>query len=303
MDPGGATYKTHRILNINRFMTDLSKAYYKGPDKALEFAIHAGADGMRQLMNSMAIELMPITQYVKRVYNPKTKKTTEKTISISKYKELKDKKGWLPDKELNVKKLQKVIVPLTGKRKGYVPHYWPDNSVMKESLNKELAEVSKKYNDLLENVTAGTVKGNKEYENGLNDYITEYKSLVNRYKFQTGDYEIGQQVDFQTALDAAMFPAMKAQLVASEQARLNVQNLPSITSRAGSSRKREYHKTKWLMDPAIHSMYIQNTTRDLYGGLTNLLTRWTLNTMNNTCLLYTSPSPRDRTRSRMPSSA
>ena len=25
--------------------------------------------------------------------------------------------------------------------------------------------------------------------------------------------------------------------------------------------------------------------------------------MNNTCLLYTSPSPRDRTRSRMPSSA
>ena len=26
-------------------------------------------------------------------------------------------------------------------------------------------------------------------------------------------------------------------------------------------------------------------------------------TINNTCLLYTSPSPRDRTRSRMPSSA
>ena len=282
MDPGGATYKTHRILNINRFMTDLSKAYYKGPDKALEFAIHAGADGMRQLMNSMAIELMPITQYVKRVYNPKTKKTTEKTISISKYKELKDKKGWLPDKDVNIKKLEKVIVPLTGKRKGYVPHYWPDNSGMKEALNKELAEVSKKYNDLLKNVTAGTVKGNKEYENGLNDYITEYKSLVNRYKFQTGDYEIGQQVDFQTALDAAMFPAMKAQLVASEQSRLNIQNLPSITSRAGSSKKREYHKTKWLMDPAIHSMYIQNTTRDLYGGLTNLLTRWTLNSMNKT---------------------
>ena len=27
------------------------------------------------------------------------------------------------------------------------------------------------------------------------------------------------------------------------------------------------------------------------------------NASNNTCLLYTSPSPRDRTRSRMPSSA
>ena len=278
MDPGAATYKTHRILNINRFMTDLSKAYYKGPDKALEFAIHAGADGMRQLMNSMAIELMPITQYVKRVYNPSTKETIEKTISISKYKELKNKKGWLPDKDVNIKKLEKVIVPLTGKRKGYVPHYWPDNSGMKENLNKELAEVSKKYNDLLKNTEENTT----EYTNGLNDYITEYKSLVNRYKFQTGDYEIGQQVDFQTALDAAMFPAMKDQLVASEQSRLNIQNLPSITSRSGSSKKREYHKTKWLMDPAIHSMYIQNTTRDLYGGLTNLLTRWTLNTMNKT---------------------
>ena len=28
-----------------------------------------------------------------------------------------------------------------------------------------------------------------------------------------------------------------------------------------------------------------------------------INTLSNTCLLYTSPSPRDRTRSRMPSSA
>ena len=29
----------------------------------------------------------------------------------------------------------------------------------------------------------------------------------------------------------------------------------------------------------------------------------TLDTINKSCLLYTSPSPRDRTRSRMPSSA
>ena len=38
---------------------------------------------------------------------------------------------------------------------------------------------------------------------------------------------------------------------------------------------------------------------DLSGGITN----FTLNLSLNGCLLYTSPSPRDRTRSRMPSSA
>ena len=37
--------------------------------------------------------------------------------------------------------------------------------------------------------------------------------------------------------------------------------------------------------------------KNAFGGTTNIL----LN--NKTCLLYTSPSPRDRTRSRMPSSA
>ena len=31
--------------------------------------------------------------------------------------------------------------------------------------------------------------------------------------------------------------------------------------------------------------------------------KWEQGTLNLTCLLYTSPSPRDRTRSRMPSSA
>ena len=30
---------------------------------------------------------------------------------------------------------------------------------------------------------------------------------------------------------------------------------------------------------------------------------WHLEVINESCLLYTSPSPRDRTRSRMPSSA
>ena len=34
-----------------------------------------------------------------------------------------------------------------------------------------------------------------------------------------------------------------------------------------------------------------------------IVCRGTLGTINHTCLLYTSPSPRDRTRSRMPSSA
>ena len=40
---------------------------------------------------------------------------------------------------------------------------------------------------------------------------------------------------------------------------------------------------------------IQNTKKDFQGDLTIVLFPF--------CLLYTSPSPRDRTRSRMPSSA
>ena len=278
MDPGGETYKTHRILNIKRFMSDLHDAYYQGPDKALEFAIHSGADGMRQLMNSMAIEIMPITQYVKRIYNRKTKETTEKTISIDMFKKLplKDKKGWIPDKEANISILEKVIAPLTRKREGYVPHYWPDSSKAREVHDKNLEVTTSKYNDLIKNAKEGT----QAYKDILNDYVTEYKSIVNAYKFQSGDYVTGEIQDFQSSLDAAMFPAMKNQLIEAEQSRLGIQNLPSITKRSGSSKKREHHKTKWLMDPAIHSMYIQNTTKDLYGGLTNLLTRWTLNKMN-----------------------
>ena len=44
----------------------------------------------------------------------------------------------------------------------------------------------------------------------------------------------------------------------------------------------------------------QNTARDAGSGISNYNSSVTL---NNTCLLYTSPSPRDRQKSRMPSSA
>ena len=47
-----------------------------------------------------------------------------------------------------------------------------------------------------------------------------------------------------------------------------------------------------------------NTSSSLQSGINSLATGALLNTAyNNYCLLYTSPSPRDRTRSRMPSSA
>ena len=41
----------------------------------------------------------------------------------------------------------------------------------------------------------------------------------------------------------------------------------------------------------------------LAAGLSGLLMVWLVQWIAKTCLLYTSPSPRDRTRSRMPSSA
>ena len=46
---------------------------------------------------------------------------------------------------------------------------------------------------------------------------------------------------------------------------------------------------KWLSDPTYNATLLRNLKP--------------LSKSPNTCLLYTSPSPRDRTRSRMPSSA
>jgi len=45
------------------------------------------------------------------------------------------------------------------------------------------------------------------------------------------------------------------------------------------------------------------TPKEEFKGKTGQGVLFTLLVIINTCLLYTSPSPRDRTRSRMPSSA
>ena len=49
--------------------------------------------------------------------------------------------------------------------------------------------------------------------------------------------------------------------------------------------------------------YGERMTRDEYESVKRALQIELLKWQNWTCLLYTSPSPRDRTRSRMPSSA
>ena len=49
---------------------------------------------------------------------------------------------------------------------------------------------------------------------------------------------------------------------------------------------------------AYKTLFSQELIVDVYDGPTSGLP-----SVNNSCLLYTSPSPRDRTRSRMPSSA
>ena len=51
------------------------------------------------------------------------------------------------------------------------------------------------------------------------------------------------------------------------------------------------------------SLRIDLWTKDMPVDEMKLFFHQTLVTMSDTCLLYTSPSPRDRTRSRMPSSA
>ena len=60
-----------------------------------------------------------------------------------------------------------------------------------------------------------------------------------------------------------------------------------------------YNQCESLNDPTAHAEILAIT------AAANTLDNWSLNecTIYVTCLLYTSPSPRDRTRSRMPSSA
>ena len=70
--------------------------------------------------------------------------------------------------------------------------------------------------------------------------------------------------------------------------------------------------TQYLLNNGITTVAIESTGdywQNLYTELINndidiyLVNGKYTKTMNKNCLLYTSPSPRDRTRSRMPSSA
>ena len=54
---------------------------------------------------------------------------------------------------------------------------------------------------------------------------------------------------------------------------------------------------------SIHLFDVNVVAEDFFAALLNEIYGYSLVNLNHTCLLYTSPSPRDRTRSRMPSSA
>jgi alkylated DNA repair dioxygenase AlkB len=275
--------KTQRILNIEKFMEDLSKAFYEGPDKALEFAINVGSDGNMQLLKSLTKELIPFTKYVlpKPLTNEGKLLSTERdAMSIEEYNGLSyakrkalEKQGWITDKEFKQRLLDELEMPLTGTRKGYMPHFWNDTKASKKIMDKELDKISAKYNKLLKNSP-------KDAEKITNQYIQEYKAALMNYKFQNGDYDLGHLQDLNTGLDMLVSKRIKESLIESERNRLDISNLPSITKRAGHTRKRENDKMEWIMDPAVHGIYVQNSVRGLVGGLTNILTRWTLNQAN-----------------------
>ena len=70
--------------------------------------------------------------------------------------------------------------------------------------------------------------------------------------------------------------------------------IPIISEETSDNKEKNNLQNFWLIDPI-------DGTREYIAGKDE----YTLNAalVINTCLLYTSPSPRDRTRSRMPSSA
>ena len=68
-------------------------------------------------------------------------------------------------------------------------------------------------------------------------------------------------------------------------------------SRATWNEANQRYEINDVIGPDEYHDHVDNS------AFTNRMARWNLETALSTCLLYTSPSPRDRTRSRMPSSA
>ena len=68
------------------------------------------------------------------------------------------------------------------------------------------------------------------------------------------------------------------------------------------NRMGKYNKSGWGICYSCVPKYIPATS-DVPASLKNLKSQLTRKKKDYSCLLYTSPSPRDRTRSRMPSSA
>ena len=270
--------QTQRRLDVKKFMRDLRTAWAKGPDKALDFALNVGSDGMRQLMRSMAIENLKTEQYIKEIVDKKTGEITEEIISAEEYFNLskKEQKFYKPDTEKKLKTLEKLIVPETGYRKGYIPHYFNDTKASKEVMMKEQNEIRAKFEKELEGVPLDS----KMYKKISNEYVQEMKANFMKYKFQNGDYDLGRNQDYITTLDRMMFKRVKDELAEYETDRLNTANLQSITRRTGNQRSRENHKLDYMMDPVIHGIYIQNATKNLYDTMTNLITRETLHNMH-----------------------
>ena len=70
----------------------------------------------------------------------------------------------------------------------------------------------------------------------------------------------------------------------------------------------------WLMNYFFKQNFLDFNPNEIFEAIDPIIGKWMVNEINSgnydflhgasgTCLLYTSPSPRDRTRSRMPSSA
>jgi len=137
--------QTQRKLDIDMFMRELKEAYYKGGDKALDFALNIGSDGMRHMLRAQSIEKMPLQGYIKEVYNKKTEKyETLEEISVEEYNKLPlyKKKTYKEDIEAKVRKLKQLIVPNTGYKKGYIPHFFNDTAVSEKVFLEKSRKMS-----------------------------------------------------------------------------------------------------------------------------------------------------------------
>ena len=241
--------KTQPILDYKTFIGDMKQAYNE--NKTIEMDL--GFDGLRHMARSMTIDLLPITEYV-GLGKFKGKKASIK--EYIKFPTLK-KKMFIPDREAQAEKYEKLVIQSTGHREGYFPHLFNSNKEIKKAFESEIKSLE---------------------QEGLSreEYKAKQQKIIMKYKMRKGDWDFADS-DFWSTIDADVFDSIKER----QNILKNKADLKTIEARTGNMFGRDEHMGGWIPEPEAVDMYIGNIVNAYYRQLANIMSRHTLNTMKN----------------------